>query len=240
MIPVNAASVAKLPAVYLLHGGGADFRSWSNDSDVAQYAARGLVLVMPEGESSYYVNSATNSRDRYEDYLVRELIPDVEHRFPVVSDRSSRAVVGVSMGGYGAVYLALTHPELFAFAAAISPALDVPSRSFSIHRIGQWRHFRSIFGPIGSATERAGDPYVLEKSADPAYVPYLYLACGEQEALLGPDRRFAVGLAKRHFLFEFHTAPGGHDWKQWNAQLPGLFRALLRHIEAPPESSPPR
>lgn len=230
ILPKNIPQRLRLPVVYLLHGGGGGFRDWSDDSDVAQFAAKGLILVMPEGESSYYVNSATKPHDRYEDYLVHDLISDVEHRFPAASDPSSRAIVGVSMGGYGAVYLALKHPDLFVFAGAISPALDVPSRPFSIHRVSQWKRFRDIFGPIGSATERAGDPYVLEQSADPAQTPYLYLACGEQEALLGPDRRFATDVDKRHFRSEFHTAPGGHEWKQWNEQIPGLFRSLLQHM----------
>ncbi|HSY02327.1 MAG TPA: alpha/beta hydrolase family protein [Acidobacteriaceae bacterium] len=232
ILPKAIAQDTKLPVVYLLHGGGGGYRDWSNDSDVAQYAAGGLILVMPEGASSYWVNSATKPKDRYEDFLVQELIPDVQRRFPAIADRSGRAVVGVSMGGYGAVKLALTHPDLFVFAGAISAALDVPSRPFSIHRIGQWERFRSIFGPIGSASERAGDPYLLEKTADPAQTPYLYLGAGEQEALLGANRKFASDLAKRGFRYEFHTAPGGHDWNQWNAQIPGLFRSLAQHVPA--------
>ncbi|MGC2621054.1 MAG: alpha/beta hydrolase-fold protein [Acidobacteriaceae bacterium] len=230
ILPKGIAQNTKLAVVYLLHGGGGGFRDWSNDSDVAQYAAAGLILVMPEGASSYWVNSATKPKDRYEDFLIRDLIPDVQRRFPAIADRSGRAVVGVSMGGYGAVKLALTHPELFAFAGAISAALDVPTRPFSMHRIPQWERFRSIFGAIGSATERSGDPYLLEQAADPAQTPYLYLGAGEQEALLDANRKFVAGLAKRGFRYEFHTAPGGHDWNQWNAQIPGLFRSLLEHV----------
>ena len=64
--------------LYLLHGGGGGFRDWSNYSDVAGYAERGLILVMPEGNSSYYTNSADRPQDRYEDYIVHDLIADVE------------------------------------------------------------------------------------------------------------------------------------------------------------------
>lgn len=230
ILPRSIATNIRLPVAYLLHGGGGGFHDWSNYSDVSRFAERGLVLVMPEGESSYYVNSATRSRDRFGDYVDQDLIADVERRFPVETQRSGRAIAGVSMGGYGAVNFALTRPELFAFAGAISAALDVPSRPFSIRRVGQWEHFRSIFGSVGSSTERAGDPFVLVKTAGPDQTPYLYLACGEQEALLSANRRFARDLANRDFSFEFHTAPGGHDWQQWDKQIPGLFESLLHHV----------
>src|ERR1035438_2586338 len=106
------------------------FSEWANGSDDAQYPARGLILVMPAGDSSYYVNAALKPEDRYGDYLVHDLIADVETRFPAAGGRENRAVIGVSMGGYAAIYLALSRPDLFFFAGAISPAIDVPSRRF--------------------------------------------------------------------------------------------------------------
>src|SRR5262252_8357456 len=117
ILPLNLAAGKKLPVFYLLHGGGGGFHDWSNYSDVAHYAEHGLILVMPEGNSSYYTNSATQPDDRYEDYIVNDLVADVESRFPAASGRNSRAIVGVSMGGFGAIKIALRHPELYGFAA---------------------------------------------------------------------------------------------------------------------------
>ena len=77
--------------VYLLHGGGGGFRDWSNYSDVARFAEAGLLLVMPEGESSYYTNAVDPPQDRYEDYIVHDLIADVESRFPVATGRANIA-----------------------------------------------------------------------------------------------------------------------------------------------------
>jgi S-formylglutathione hydrolase FrmB len=134
------------------------------------------------------------------------------------------------MGGFGALNLAFHHPDLFVFAAGISSAIDVPSRPFSIKRLQQWRHHSSIFGPWGSSTRKNNDPFVLAASADPAKVPYLYLTCGEQEGLLPSNKRFAAMLAQRHFSYEFHSVPGGHDWMQWDKQIPAAFESLLKHI----------
>ncbi|UWZ84937.1 alpha/beta hydrolase [Occallatibacter riparius] len=231
-VPAQVQQGRKLPVIYLLHGGGGGFRDWSNYSDVGAYASRGYVLVMPDGGSSYWVNAAEGAKERYGDFLTQDLIADVEQRFPVATDRASRAVVGVSMGGYGAVELALRRPELFAFAGGISPALDVPSRKFSWRRWSQSKRFEQVFGADGSETRRAADPFVQVKTADPAKTPYLYITAGEQEPMLEPIRRFAGILQRRVFASEFHAKPGGHDWVEWDAQLPGCFERLMEKVSA--------
>ncbi|HKD45450.1 MAG TPA: alpha/beta hydrolase family protein [Candidatus Angelobacter sp.] len=234
-LPENAGRL-KLPVVYLLHGGGGTFRNWSNYTDVAQFAGSNLLLVMPQGDYSYYTNAVLRPPDRYEDYIVDDLPADVEGRFPARSDRASRAIVGVSMGGFGAIKLALRHPEKYAFAGGLSAAIDVPRRPFSWRRLNQSRNFRELFGPEGSETRRANDPFHLLSSADAKTVPYLYLTCGRQEGLLAPNREFAALLGRHRFAYEFHEVSGGHNWDQWNAELPGLFESL-RSALAHPSSS---
>ncbi len=231
ILPASLDQSKKLSVVYLLHGGGGNFRDWSNYSNVSHFAEQGLILVMPEGDESYYMNAAARPKDRYEDYITNDLIHDVESRFPAASDRSHRAIVGVSMGGFGAVTLSLKHPDLFGFAAGISSAIDVPSRPFSWKRIGQYRGHAAIFGPWGSQTRRDDDPFVLARKVDPGQMPYFYLTCGEQEGLLPPNRKFAALLAERHFQYEFHPGPGGHNWNQWNKVISGVFVSLLQHLK---------
>jgi putative tributyrin esterase len=229
-LPSDHPAGARYPVVYLLHGCGGTFRDWSNNSDVGAYAAKGLVLVMVHGDCSYYVNAALDTKDRYEDYFVHDVHADAESRFPVLPGRENRAIVGVSMGGFAAVKLALTHPDLFAFAGAISPAIDVPGRHFTFSRWSQSMRFRNIFGPGGSESRIASDPFLLVKKADPAQTPYLYVTAGTQEPLLAPIRRFVTLSKQRNFVYEFQTKPGGHDWNQWDSQVPGCFESLLAHI----------
>jgi putative tributyrin esterase len=232
VLPVKINPGENLPVVYLLHGGGGGYRDWTNYSDVAKYAEAGLILVMPEGNSSYYTNSAERPEDRYEDYIVNDVISEVESKYPVARGWQNRAIVGVSMGGYGAVKIAMKHPELFAFAGGISAAVDVPTRPFSIKRLSQWRFHSSIFGPSGSQTRRDNDPYALARTVDPSRTPYLFLTCGEQEGLLPANRKFAAILAERGFAYEFQTAPGDHSWLQWNAQVPRVFEGLEKQIKS--------
>jgi len=230
ILPASIAAGQKLPVVYLLHGGGGGFRDWSNYSDVSNWAEHGLILVMPEGGDSYYTNAVKRPEDRFEDYIVKDLISEVEAKFPVKIGRSSRAIVGVSMGGFGAIKLALKYPDLFVFAGGLSSALDVPSRPFSIKRISQWRGHRAIFGAWQGHTQHENDPYLLANSADVARATYMFLSCGEQEGLLPANRRFAALLAHRKFPYEFHSGLGNHDWNQWNGWLTILFQSLSEHI----------
>lgn len=128
--------------------------------------------------------------------------------------------------------VALHHPELFIFVGGLSSAIDVPRRAFSIKRLQQSRHYNSIFGPSGSRTRRDNDPFILVRTANPEAAPYFFLTCGEKEGLLPANREFAALLEVRQFRYEFHTVPGSHDWNQWNAWLPGLFRSLAEHISS--------
>lgn len=230
ILPASVAQNQKLPVAYLLHGAGGDFRDWSNYSDVARFAGEGLVLVMPQGDYSYYMNAAERPQDRYEDYIVQDLIADAEVRFPIAKDRSHRAIAGVSMGGFGAVTIALSHPDLFAFTGALSPAIDVPRRPFSMKRFQQSWEQRSIFGPWGSSSRRQNDPFFIARHLDAGTAPYLFLSCGDRESLLAANREFANLLCARHLPFEFHVMPGGHDWKQWEKEVPSLFACLLRRL----------
>jgi S-formylglutathione hydrolase FrmB len=232
-LPKSSDGGTRFPVVYLLHGCGGRFRDWASYSDVGSYAAKGLILVMVDGDCSYYMNAALDAQDRYEDYFVHDVLADAESRLPVLPGREHRAVVGVSMGGLAAVKLALARPDLFAFAGAISPAIDVPSRRFSWSRWSQSMRFRRIFGPTGSETRTHSDPFILVKTAESANTPYLYITAGEQEPLLSPIRRFVALLKQRNYAYEFHTKPGGHDWNEWASQVHGCLDSLMAHVQHP-------
>lgn len=163
---------------------------------------------------------------------MHDLIADVEQRFPVAAGRAHRAIAGISMGGFGAVVLALKHPDLYTFAGGLSSALDVPSRPFSIKRVSQYRQHSSIFGSWNSQSRRASDPFVLVRSAEPSQTPYLFLTCGDQEGLLSTNHRFAAMLQAAHFSYEFHTVTGGHDWNQWNQDVPSLMKRAMDYLHS--------
>jgi S-formylglutathione hydrolase FrmB len=230
-LPARIQPNVELPVVYLLHGAQGSFWDWSNNSTVSTYAARGLILVMPEGEFSYYMNAAEDPAAQFEDYIFRDLISDVESRFPAARTRNKRAVIGISMGGFAGIKVALTRPELFGFVGAFSPPIEVTHRRFRIRRWGEWRRIRRIFGPWGSEARLSRDPFKLIESADPKKTPYIYLTAAANEPLLVPVQSFSEQLSQRQFAHAFHIEPGDHDWKEWNRQIPGCFEALFNQLK---------
>ena len=226
----EAAAEHAVPSVYLLHGAGADYRDWSVSSNVQPLATAGYALIMPEGETSYFLNSASARRDQYEDFVTRDLIADVEARFPVDRRASRRAIIGVSMGGFGALTIALHHPSVFAFVGALSAPLDAARRPFAWRRFGQSMRLREVFGPYGSEQRRQRDPLVLLQSANGAALPYIFQSCGKEEPLLPANIRFARALATHGVASQFEMPEGGHSWAQWNTELPRVMQALRQHV----------
>lgn len=116
------------PVLYLLHGFMQNYTVWGRNLGAARQARQldDLILVMPDGGNSWYVNYAESHDgqvNRWEDYLIEELITHVDSNFRTIDHRNGRSIAGLSMGGYGAVMLGLRHPGLFLSVASTSGAL---------------------------------------------------------------------------------------------------------------------
>src|SRR5713226_5865867 len=108
----RTSRTTRYPVLYLLHGVTGHYSDWITHTNVADYAAGyRMIVVMPEGNNGWYTDSATVPADKYETYILKELIPDVDSRLRTIRDRRGRAVAGCSMGGYGALKFGLKHPE---------------------------------------------------------------------------------------------------------------------------------
>jgi S-formylglutathione hydrolase FrmB len=226
-----------LPVVYILHGAGEDYRNWTNETPIAEFAAHNVLLVMPDGLHTYYVNDARGHR--YEDFFFQELIPAVHEHFPsATKDRAHTAIVGNSRGGFAATLYGLKHPELFSYVVGLSSAMDLSDRHFRWRAPRESLGYRRIFGPRGSAVRRENDPYRLARNLPPAKAPYFDLSCAEHDVLLPSNKAFASLLAQRGFAHRFVIVPGDHDWSVWNGMLPGMEERLLAHLALASSASP--
>lgn len=231
------ASTIHYPVLYFLHGLGGNEQElfkiggWDLVQDLRrEHKISDFLIVTPEAKASFYVNSV-HGKVRYSDFFLREFIPLIESKYRIRRERSSRAVGGISMGGYGALHFAFAHPELFsavsAESAALMPAppqqLDAMLRSASSFR----EIMAPVFGdPIDVAHWQENNPFDLAKKNKRA-VRHLaiYFNCGRDDQF-----QFEVGAEKldRELDAEgikhiFHLYLGDHSVSYFLAHLAELM-----------------
>jgi S-formylglutathione hydrolase FrmB len=222
------ATQRRYPVLYLLHGLDGHYTDWTLRTSLAAHAARtDIIIVMPEGANSWYVNWHDGDDERWEDYLSRDLIEEVDARFATEARRESRVIAGLSMGGYGAIRMALKHPRLFKAAASLSGAFNVTRLETFGWTDGLRAEFARAFGPRGSARRNADDVFALAEAASPEALPYIYFACGTGDSFLAPNRELAAILTRRGIAHTYRESDGGHTWTFWDSQIAAVL-ALTR------------
>ena len=219
-------SLKRYPVLFLLHGLGGDYKDWTTRTDLADYAAAlPLIIVMPDAENGWYVG-------QYEDYVTTELQADVVRKYRTINSRYGRAIAGLSMGGYGALKVALKRPAMFIVAASFSGALsatvaDDPTAA----RLGadEVQRLNAIFGAPDSQLRKDNSAVLLASTPRPN-APYLYLDCGTSDPWLAGNRLLAEALAKNSYNYEFHEVPGGHSWDYWDRRIREFLPLLMKRL----------
>lgn len=215
----------KYPVVYFLHGLGDNERTlfnsggWTLLDDLRQHREMGdFLIAAPEGRRSFYINSADGSV-RYSDFFLQEFIPHIESKYRIRASRATRAISGISMGGYGALRFAFAHPELFSAVSAQSPALitETPRQLDAAGRTGMplTGVLDPVFGkPINVTHWDANSPFQLaRKNAAALRRLAIYFNCG-QEDNYGFEKGAAAmhqELLKERIRHEYHAYPGDHS-----------------------------
>jgi putative tributyrin esterase len=226
LMPGGCDKGERLPVLYLLHGIYGDYKNWDTRTRLETYAKDlRMIIVMPNGDDSWYTNSATVPADKFEDYVATDLISEIDKKFKTIRDRHARAIAGLSMGGYGAVKLGLKYPELFVFSGSLSGAFNAAQNLDKLRPDFRAR-LLEVFGDEGSRTRAESDVFTLLNVPHTARYPYFYLACGSADFLLDTNRAFAQQLSSRNLPYEYHEAPGGHTWEYWDNSVQPLLKAV--------------
>jgi len=239
----HGADDRRFPVVYLLHGYAGDYSQWQKIGIEKEAAGLPVILVMPDGGNSFYVNHHEDPQGKWDDYITQELIAHVDSKYRTVPERSSRAISGLSMGGYGALMLGFRHPELYAAVASHSGAVSVPGTSVQGEIAEQ---ISKIFGPPGSETRKSYDLVASIEALPKEKRPALYLDCGSRDFLLEWNRNLVRKLSELKLDYEYREVPGGHDFGYWKAnvryslerQLEALAKARAEKDAAPKVASP--
>ena len=219
----DAGAHGSLPVLYLLHGYDCNFTSWDACTHLQDYA-RGLpvLIVLPDGENSWFMNSSTIAENRFEDYLIDDVIAEVERRYDTIADRSARAIAGMSTGGYAAIRLGLQYPDLFSFAGSLGGTL-APDICWHPRRA-------DVFGSR-ERVQRDGHCLFLRLEAiEQSVSTKFYLDCGSEDWYLDATRALAQEFDLRHLDYELHETPGGHTWEYWDRALEPMLLAVARTI----------
>ncbi len=239
ILPLNyeANKNEKFPVIYLLHGLTGHYNNWTDNKKIVEYAKNyNYIIVTPEGDNGWYSDSATAPNDRYESYIIQELIPEIESKFRASTNRESRAIAGLSMGGYGSLKFGLKYPDKFVLVGSFSGALRAAEWTGK-ELGGGWKALTdSIVGTYGEAdseTRKQNDIFKIlnAKTADEAKnLPFFYLDCGTEDILVLQARDFNLKLAEKKIPHEYRELPGIHDWKFWNAEVLEFLQVSERFV----------
>lgn len=224
----------RYPVLYLLHGYAGTHTNWSQRTRLFDYLKDvPLIVVMPDGENSWYVNSPFKPQDRFEDYLVHDIPAYIRQSYSV--DTTRQAIAGLSMGGYGAVMIALRHPHQFQFSGDLSGALTFTRElndttrpvgrliAASLRRLARSEAidldaFRRTYDIFDLAAQHKGDTST-----------YYYFAVGVQDSFrdfLPMHRALTDSLRAWKIPYEYHELQGGHTWQFWNREIQPLLRRM--------------
>ncbi len=211
--------------VYLLHGYSGDHTNWirlgeaarTADSLIGSGAIPPVILVMPDGRNSWYVDSdPASGSGAYETAIVVDLVKHIDGQYRTIAERRGRMIAGLSMGGYGALHLAFKHPELFGAAASLSGAVWV----------GEPDRVDLLEGAFGEPFDREiwarENPFAwVSRPKELGLRLPTYLTVGDDDGLdlYRGAVDFYAALSEAEMPAELRVTDGGHGWGVWAAAL---------------------
>ncbi len=209
--------------LYQLHGLSDDYSGWERRTSIERYVMDlPLVVVMPDGGRGWYIDAAEGYA--YESHIMKDTIGFVEKFFPVDKKRKARAIGGLSMGGYGAMKLALKFAGSFASVAAHSGALAHGHDS----DLTSGPEFKRIFGE--NPTGGPNDVFALAEKLKPSQAPAIRFDCGTSDGLVAANRRFHRHLARLGIKHTYREYPGAHTWAYWDEHFQKALRFHRRNL----------
>jgi S-formylglutathione hydrolase FrmB len=206
-------SESQYPVVYLLHGHSGNYSDWVQKAKGLEKAADlyGMIIVCPDGGfGSWYWDSPVDENFRYETYVSSELVEFIDSKYKTIKNKSGRGITGLSMGGHGALYLAIRHPDVFGAAGSMSGGVDI--RPFP----NNW----DMAKRLGEYAEKPGN---WEKNT---VINMLHLIrpktlaliidCGIDDFFYRVNVKLHEELLLRNIPHEFISRPGAHNWEYWN------------------------
>lgn len=223
------------PVLYLLHGGGDQGDAWLRKGNLKEIAdawfkdrAQKAIVVMPYCRDARWRNDF-EGKYRYENYFIEELIPHVESLFRCRKEKESRAVSGLSRGGYGSLFYSLRHPDVFGTCFAMSPTM----RPHDFVNSMPEEEFLTLYRTCVAPDHRDGDPrltpFFLEHDIltmvskipeEQKKAVRIFIDCGDDDHLVSGSLLLHLEMLKYGIPHELRVRDGVHNWEYWKVSLP--------------------
>jgi enterochelin esterase-like enzyme len=224
------------PVVYLLHGLGDDESSWLEYGRISQIADEAIgakqivpmIFVMPQGFRNYYVNDYAGTF-LYEDMFIKELVPFIDKQYRTIPDSDHRAVLGCSMGGFGALVLPMKHPDVFSVSVPLSISVRTDAQ-YMVEDASEWNdQWGRLFGGVGTIGKDRITKYYQQYSPFHVFPKMeakqwkhlkLFIDIGDDEyTLCRSNEELHILLRDLQVPHEFRVREGGHEFSYWRDAL---------------------
>ena len=199
----------KFPCLYLLHGLSDDHTIWLRRTSIERFAATyGIAIVMPDGGKSFYTDEKHGLP--YYTFVSEELPRICENFFNISTDPNDRLIAGLSMGGYGALKIALKNPDRYRAVGALSPVSDIRQPYFP-------DVYRNVFG---ESIPDDADLFMLASKTDSASVkPAVFMGVGTSDFMYQDTLRLKAHFETLHYDFTYRESEGDHCWAFWDEYI---------------------
>lgn len=214
-VPENIHPYMQVPVVYLLHGYSGDEKSWLTiQPRLKAWADRDQVMIVtPDGENSWYWDSPISPNSQFETFVSKELVAYIDSHYPTRANRLSRAITGLSMGGHGALWLAIRHKDVFGAVGSTSGGVDI--RPFP----KSWEMSKQL--GLQSEHKERWDAHTVMTQLDSLENEDLSIIfdCGNEDFFYDVNCKLHAELLRRGIYHDFIVRPGKHNLVYWNNSI---------------------
>lgn len=218
------------PVLYLLHGLSDDDTTWLRRTSIERYVSeKNLVVVMPNGGRGFYADMVYGYK--YFTFITEEL-PKVMKQFFHISDkREDTFIAGLSMGGYGALKIALSCPDKYSAAASLSGATDIVSMyedtlKTPYNPIVSANELYAILGDFENLKGSKHDLFHLAKelSEKNCEKPRIYQCCGTEDFIYDGNVKFREFMRNLNYDYTYEEECGTHEWGFWDKKIQDVLK----------------
>jgi len=210
-----ANSKDQFNVVYLLHGYTGNYQDWITKAPVLKTLSDKyqIIYVCPDGANSWYIDSPVNKKSQYETYVGSEVVSWTDSHYRTIKKPSGRAITGLSMGGYGALYIGMKHSDSFGAAGSMSGGVDLCFKPKSFEK-------SKVLGEFTANTKRWSDysiANVLNQLRGRSLA--IIFDCGESDFFIENNRALDKKMTAKGIAHQYTERAGGHTWEYWNESI---------------------